>query len=415
MRILWVKANKLLPVHSGGDIRSYHLARYLASRHDLTFLSYYDGKPDPVYEAALSKEFPGAQAIYSGKRDLTTFRRGADYLKSLPQAEPYAVSRLICSEAQRQIREGFKQSRFDVAVCDFLDAAINFPDQLTVPSVLFQHNVESEIWRRYYLTEKNPVKRTMFRLEFKRMLAYEQKTLPKFKSVIAVSAHDRELMSNWVDASKITVVPTGVDLQQYRPAKRLTDAKPLVMYVGAMDWPPNVDAIEYFCSTIWPEVRTKVPEAKFRIVGRNPNARIRSLASDSIEVTGSVPSVVEHLRDAAVVVVPLRIGGGTRLKIYEAMAMGKAVVSTSVGAEGLDVHHGRDIMLVDEPNKFADAVVALLKERDLRERIENAAAELAAKYDWPVIGEKFAQVLESAAGASHAAARYVPAAGGRIA
>src|SRR5205823_2804195 len=170
--------------------------------------------------------------------------------------------------------------------------------------------------------------------------------------------------------------------------------KPLVMFVGAMDWEPNVDAVEHFCREIWPSVQAGAPAARFRIVGRNPDRRVQKLISSSVEVTGLVPSVVDHLRDAAVIVVPLRIGGGTRLKIYEAMAAGKAVVSTSVGAEGLDVHHGRDIVLADAPQSFADAVVTLVRDENLRNKYERAAAELAAQYDWSVIGDKFGRVLE---------------------
>jgi glycosyltransferase involved in cell wall biosynthesis len=165
-----------------------------------------------------------------------------------------------------------------------------------------------------------------------------------------------------------------------------------------MDWEPNVDAMEYFCAETWPSVTSRLSGAKLRIVGRNPGERVLKLASDSVQVTGRVSSVVEHLRDASVVVVPVRIGGGTRLKIYEAMAAGKAVVSTSVGAEGLDVHHGRDIVLADTQQSFADAVVTLLRDENLRNKYERAAAALAAQYDWSVIGEKFGRVLEMVSG-----------------
>jgi glycosyltransferase involved in cell wall biosynthesis len=172
---------------------------------------------------------------------------------------------------------------------------------------------------------------------------------------------------------------------------------PLVVFVGAMDWEPNVDAVEFFCRDIWPMVRAKVPEAKFRIVGRNPVRRVQQLADASIEVTGRVPSVIDHLRDAAVVVVPLRIGGGTRLKIYEAMAAGKAVVSTSVGAEGLDVHDGRDIVLADEVPAFADAVCRLLSDEEARKRLELAAPKLAASYDWSAVAARFESALQQLA------------------
>jgi glycosyltransferase involved in cell wall biosynthesis len=218
--------------------------------------------------------------------------------------------------------------------------------------------------------------------------------------VIAVSEHDRELMSRWVDPSRITVVPTGVDLRQYRPDPAIHDESPLVIFTGAMDWEPNIDAVEYFCEQIWPAVIAAVPDARFRIVGRNPDRRVHKRASASVEVTGRVASVVDHLRRAAVVVVPLRIGGGTRLKIYEAMATGRAVVSTTVGAEGLDVHHGRDIVLADDPVAFSQAITKFLKDRQYRETYQRAAAALASKYDWPAVGETFARVLETVAGVS---------------
>jgi len=301
----------------------------------------------------------------------------------------------------------FKQRRFDVAVCDFLDAAVNFPSSPTVPSVLFQHNVESEIWRRHAETETNPAKRPIYGMEFRKMLAYEKSAVQSFPHVIAVSEHDRQLMRAWVDPAQITVVPTGVDLRHYQPDVTDREVAPLVMFVGAMDWEPNVDAVEFFCGEIWPSVLARIPEAKFRIVGRNPDRRVQQFAGSSVEVTGRVPAVIHHLREAAVVIVPLRIGGGTRLKIYEAMAAGKAVVSTSVGAEGLDVHHGRDIVLADDSKAFADAVLMLLQDGVVRKRYERAAAELAARYDWPAVGARFEEVLEKIAGPAAVHGPYV--------
>jgi polysaccharide biosynthesis protein PslH len=408
MRVLWVKADKLLPVHSGGNIRTYHVLRYLSSHHDLTFYSYYGGKPDDVYERELQQHLPGSVAMCTGKRELSGLARGLDYLAHLTAQPPYAVSRFACFKVQDQIRAWFREQRFDVAVCDFLDAAVNFPGRLTIPSVLFQHNVESEIWRRHAATAGNPVKKTMYGMEFQKMLRYEQIEVRKFHHVVAVSENDRTLMTQWVDPSHVTVIPTGVDLSQYRPDPSVPEPAPLVTFVGAMDWEANVDGVEYFCREIWPDVRAEVPEARLRIVGRNPDRRVQKWASDSVEVTGRVPSVVEHLRQSAVVVVPLRIGGGTRLKIYEALATAKAVVSTTVGAEGLDVRHGRDIVLADDSKSFAHAVIMLLRDRELRRRYEQAAAETAAHYDWPAIGERFSGILQSVVKEGSSAANAVP-------
>jgi len=413
MRILWVKADKLLPVHSGGNIRSYHIMRSLSAQHELTFFSYYGGHRDESYERELSDRLPGSVAICTGKRDLQGAIRGVDYLFRFPNRAPYAVSRFASYEVQDRLRAWFREKRFDVTVCDFLDAAVNFPGKLGVPSVLFQHNVESEIWRRHALTESHPLKRVMYKIEFQKMLRYEQVMIRKFQHVIAVSENDRELMNQWVDGSRVTVVPTGVDLQQYKPSPARESASPLVVFVGAMDWEPNVDGVEYFCSQIWPKVLAEVPDAQFRIVGRNPDKRVQKWACNTVQVTGRVPSVVDHLRDAAAVIVPLRIGGGTRLKIYEAMATGRAVVSTTIGAEGLDVHHGEDVVLADEPERFAQAVVMLLKDPRERLRFEGAAAATAARYDWPAIGERFSDVLARVAGNEMSAAlpEAVPALG----
>jgi glycosyltransferase involved in cell wall biosynthesis len=392
VRILWVKADKLLPVHCGGNIRTFGVVRELAAQYQLSFFSYYGGEPDLQYERDMKQHLPDAVCLCAGYGRPNAW----GYLLRLARSAPYAVSRFASSEVQARLASWFKEQCFDVAVCDFLDAAINFPRELTIPTVLFQHNVESEIWRRHAITQSHPAKKLMYRLEYTKMARYERDIVKRFHHVIAVSEHDRQLMSKWVDPSHITVVPTGVDLRQFRPGP--SASAPLVMFIGAMDWEPNVDAVEYFCREIWPAILAKVPESKFRIVGRNPDRRVLSLRSDSVEVTGSVPSVIDHLRDAAAVVVPLRIGGGTRLKIYEAMAMGKAVVSTSVGAEGLDVHQGQDIILADEPSGFAESVVMLLRNSELRQRYEGAAARLAAQYDWSAVGTRFAEALHAAGG-----------------
>ncbi|HKB98296.1 MAG TPA: glycosyltransferase family 4 protein [Terriglobales bacterium] len=422
MRILWVKADKLLPVQNGGNIRTYHVLRYLSARHELTFYSYYGGTPDPDYEHNLRQQLPGAEAVCTGKRELAGAARGLDYLAHLSVWPPYAVSRFAHDRVQKQLQTWFRERRFDVAVCDFLDAAVNFPGSLSIPSVLFQHNVESEIWRRHAATAGNPAKKMIYRMEFRKMLRYERAAVCKFHHVIAVSENDRSLMTQWVDGDRVTVVPTGVDLAQYRPdpassdpnfeTTPLDESAPLVTFVGAMDWEPNVDGVEYFCTEIWPLIKAEVPKARFRIVGRNPHPRVQKWASNamdgSIEVTGRVASVVEHLRQSAVVIVPLRIGGGTRLKIYEAMATAKAVVSTTVGAEGLDVHHSRDIILADDPRSFAQAVIMLVRDLELRRRYEKSAVETAARYDWPAIGERFSEVLQSVAEKRSLAVRAIP-------
>ncbi len=393
MRVLWVKGGKLLPVDTGGKIRSYNILRRLGKDHEVTLLSYYGGRRDPDYETALPKQFPLAQVVYTAAREAAGVRGVLDYFSHLPRLAPYSVSKFTHAPVRKLVRSQLASGRFDVAVCDFLAPSLNFPAKLPIPCLLFQHNVESSLWQRMATTESHPLRKLSYTLEAARMSRYERRTLARFHHVVAVSEHDRQLMLQMDPTCEITVNPTGVDTQQFQVAPPSTAAPARIVFTGSMDWKPNIDAMEYFCAQIWPHIRAEFPSAIFQIVGRNPVARVQSLASDSVQVTGTVPSVTDYLRDATVVVVPLRIGGGTRLKIYEAMAMGKALVSTSIGAEGLTFQNGRDLLLADDASAFAEAILLLLRDAEVRRRFEQAAVQLAAQFDWSVVAEQFAGVL----------------------
>jgi glycosyltransferase involved in cell wall biosynthesis len=396
MKILWVKAGKLLPVDTGGKIRSYNILRQLAKRHELTLLSYYAGRRDEAYERDIQAHFPGAAPVSTGALDATPFERGWSYAGNLFARAPFAVTKHTASAVKHRVRDWLRAGRFDVAICDFLAASLNFPAQHVTPTVLFQHNVESSLWRRQAKYDPNLVKRLVFKLEAAKMTRYEARTVARFDHVIAVSEVDKKLMSGMTDPARISVVPTGVDVDQYQQAAGPSATAPRVLFLGSMDWEANIDGVDYFCRESWPKIKAAVPDATFSIVGRNPPPRIQRLAAPDIEVTGWVASTLEPLRAAAVFVVPLRIGGGTRLKIYEAMAMRKAVVSTTIGAEGLDVTDGHDIRLADDPDSFAQRVIELLRDQTLRLKFEQAASETAARYNWPEISLTFEASLMQA-------------------
>ncbi len=408
MKILWVKAGKLLPVDTGGKIRSYNILVQLAKSHTVTLLSYYGGNKDLAYEADIVRSLPGSEVIYTAAPD-STVRQSLDYLLRLPSTAPYAVTKFAHPEVRRSVSRSLQEHRYDAAVCDFLSASLNFPRESPVPVVLFQHNVETSLWQRMADRETNPVRKLSYRIEAAKMARYERSALANFAHVIAVSDHDRNQMLAMDGNCAISVVPTGVDTSRYQRVPSASGTPPVVVFTGSMDWEPNVDAVEYFCREIWLDVLGEFPAARFEIVGRNPSARVQRLASDSVVVTGTVPSVSDHLRNATVVVVPLRIGGGTRLKIFEAMAMGKAMVSTSIGAEGLDVQHGRDLLLADNARGFAAGILHLLRDAALRRRYEDAAAKLAAQYDWSHIARRFAEVLQSASQGNSASQRAASA------
>ena len=398
MRILWVKAGKLLPVDTGGKIRSFNILKKLARNNAVTLLSYYGGAKDSGYESSLVKELTGAHCINTGAPDGGTFTQALDYLRRLANPAPYAVSKFTDGDVVQTLRNWLPGNRFDVAICDFLSASLNFPATLPMPCVLFQHNVESSLWTRMAKTETNPVRKLSYRIESAKMERYERLTLRRFHHVIAVSETDKQQMLAMDPQCAVSVVPTGVDTEKYQVFPSASGDPPRIVFTGSMDWEPNIDAMEYFCREIWPSIVNQFPAAKFQIVGRNPHSRVKQLASATVEVTGTVPSVSDYLRDAAVVIVPLRIGGGTRLKIFEAMAMGKALVSTTIGAEGLDVKSGDNCILADDPASFANSILTLLSDAPLRRKYEKAAAALASRYDWSNIAKQYEEVLQQAIG-----------------
>jgi polysaccharide biosynthesis protein PslH len=395
VKILWVKPGKILPLDSGGQLRTYNILRCLAAEHELTYLSYYGGERDEAYEREILKHIPGTVTVHTGAPDTTPMELYLDYARRVTWHAPYAVSKFTDKKVQKLVADWVQQRRFDVAVCDFLSSTLNFPQDLPLPTALFQHNVESILWKRKAEFEVEWLERMVSKIEYAKMRRFEPEQVRRFHHVIAVSGADREVMSAMVPSDHISVVPTGVDLKkfQYDPSVRPGGLD--VVFTGSMDWEPNIDGVEFFCKEVWPEVIAQIPNARFLIVGRNPNQRVKNLASDSVEVTGTVPSVVEYLRRASAFVVPLRIGGGTRIKIYEGMAVGKATVSTTIGAEGLDVTHGQDIILADDPSAFAKAIILFLQDEAVRRRFEAAAAATAGKYDWPVITRQFVDVLKT--------------------
>ena len=396
LRILWVKALKLLPVDTGSKIRSFYILRALAERHDVTVLTYYDGRPDASYLSEMKKLFDTPVTLSVRLRGATRATRPFGFLATLLRSEPYQVTKFESPPVRDWLSSGLTPQRFDVAVCDFLAPSLNFPKVSLVPTVLFQHNVESVLWARKALTTQRILNRCAFGFEARRLATFEAVTVRAFDHVIAVSAADRLAMLPMATPDHFTVVPTGVDVRQYQSLVGLGGFGKEVVFIGSMDWEPNIDGILWFCRDVWPIIVETHPDARLTIVGRNPPQSVVVLRSEAIEVTGRVDEVTPYLERASVVIVPLLAGGGTRLKIYEAMAAGRAVVSTTVGAEGLDVQQDRDILLADEQTSFAASVSRLLSHVEERARIGRAAAVTAGRFDWSEVTHDFERALRTA-------------------
>ena len=218
-------------------------------------------------------------------------------------------------------------------------------------------------------------------------MGYESQVCGCFNMCVGVSAQDRERLVALCPGMAVEVVSNGVDLDYFKPGDAEDEMS--LVFTGSMDWHPNEDAVLYFCHHVLPLIRTEFPEIKFCIVGSNPSERVLGLQRlEGVVVTGSVEDVRPYISNAAVYVVPLRVGGGTRLKILQALAMRKAVVSTSIGCEGLDLQPEEHLLVADEPQQFAESTIRLVRDRSLRNRLsESGGALVREKYSWDVIVE----------------------------
>jgi sugar transferase (PEP-CTERM/EpsH1 system associated) len=413
MRILWLSTNLLLPLDKGGKLRTWHLMRHLAERHSITYLSFADPDQSEEDHRGMSEVCSELVTIPRRERSKEGLRFYAAVARHLLDPVPYAVAQYRSRAYRRAVRAALARTRYDRIVCDFLVPAINLPRRLPSPAVLFTHNVEAEIWRRHAETETNWLRKRLYRQQWARMRRFEGRMMGRFDRVLAVSDVDRETLQRLypLDApAPVSVIPTGVDTTYFAPAPMDPAGKPRIVFTGSMDWLPNVDGVLYFSREILPLIREAEPNVVFTIVGRSPAPAVRRLAEEhGIEVTGRVDDVRPYLAASAVNVVPLRIGGGTRLKIFEAMAAGRAVVSTSIGAEGLPTENGRHLLLADDPATFARSVVTLLREPRVRQAMESEArAFVTTRYDWAVAATHLEAALVETRTAASAAASAIP-------
>ncbi len=393
MRILWVSSGFLHPTTRGGQIRTLEMLRCLHRRHEIHFAALdHDSSP----------EGPGRSGEYCSRvyrvphvvPDKSSFAFGWQVASGLFSPLPVAVSRFRSARMKAQIRELLSHDAFDSLVCDFLFPAANIPD--ISRAVLFQHNVEALIWRRRAEHASDPVRRAYLQLQARRMAAFEGDICRRSGHVVAVSGVDAEMMRREYGVARVSTVPTGVDLERFAPPAQASPVADLV-FTGSMDWVPNVDCVEYLAREILPLIHARRPDTTVAVVGRDPSPRVLQLAKDNsrIQVTGTVPDIRPYLWGARVSIVPLRIGGGTRLKIYEAVAAGLPVVSTSVGAEGLPLEAGRHVALADTPALFAEHCLRLLDDGAGRSRMARAAYELvAARFSWEAVSQSFEEILQ---------------------
>ena len=400
MKVAVVDWDLAYPMNSGKRLRTTNLMLSLADRHEITYVSRGDGNSDA---GRTSREFLGDHGIATHYfHSPIPAKSGVGYpvriAKNLLSRQPYAVD-MHCDAAFRDAYRRYAGSQsFDLWQCEWTPYStmlegLNGADGSAVRRLAVAHNVDSLIWQRYAQTETRPAHRRYITSQYRRFERFESDAFRSADRVVAVSQPDANLMRQMFGIDHVDVVDNGVDVQKYGGVVRDPDPDN-ILFLGSLDWRPNQDAIALLIEKIFPLVRQKHPSAKLSIVGRRASESLLSAAAaaDGVTVYGDVPDVLPYLSRAAVMTIPLRIGGGSRLKMIESLAAAVPVVATAVAAEGLDLRPAVDYVLADAPEAMADALSEALRDPTY---VNQTAAEgqrrVADRYGWDRLGRQLEQ------------------------
>jgi len=409
LRILFLTPQIPFPPQQGTTIRNFNLLAQLSEHHIVDLLSF-DESPRETKDLGPLTEMCGEVRLVPAARRSMRERAWSLLSTSLPDM----ALRLRSSLFEVSLRKMVESQGYDVVQIEGIEMGPHLlclrqwiqsrPGAMRSPWLVFEdHNAEYVLQRRAYETDRRHLRRWIGAIyswiQWRRLRKYEAAVCRSADAVVAVSEADATALESLVPGLCPAVVPNGVDLQLYDPlgVAPLPLGSNVLLFTGKMDFRPNVDGVLWFCDEVWPLVRERIPDAQFFIVGKDPHPRLRRLhGRPGITVTGWVGQILPYFAAASVYVVPLRVGGGTRLKVLEAMAMGLPMVSTALGAEGLGVESGEQLILADDPDQFAAAVLALLEDESVSRRLgDNAQRFVRQRYGWPAIVPRLEQVYAS--------------------
>lgn len=400
MKILFVSQRFVLPMDTGGKIRTGKTLEQLRVTHDVTLISNVETAREGRWLAEVDRLCGTFVAVEWREPQRYTLRFFVRLALQVFSRYPVTVLNTYSRKLRRAIEELVARERFDVIVCDFVQCGLLLRDVTRCPIVLFQHNVEATIPKRHFERTTNVLARLFWWLQWRKLDAYERYFCNRFDHVIAVSENDRDEFVERYGVTRCTAIPTGVDTDYYAPRALDEAATRDLVFCGSMDWLPNEDAVLWLVRDILPAVQRRIPTARLTVVGRKPTPTILAATQgrDDVTLTGWVEDTRPYLARGAVFVVPIRIGGGTRMKIFEAMAMGRPVVSTQIGAEGLPVTSGANCFIEDDPEAFAERTASLLADAPLRARLGQAAHRFVAeRFSWQSVGVEFADICTKVA------------------
>jgi glycosyltransferase involved in cell wall biosynthesis len=379
-------------------LRTYHILKGAAKNHNLSLLSLIQLKEETIRENVDHlRRFCRSVELFRLPVDISRSKLYSTLFFNLFSPLPFVAQKYDIPAMRTKIEEQLDNFDIELVHVDMLPLTVYINQFPTIPKILVNHNVESLRLYRWYQAERNVFKKIYLALQYHKLRSFERSAMNKFNCCTAVSETDKELLMKMGVKSKIFVVPNGTDTDFFRPGID-KPIRNLVLWVGHMDVHTNKDAVLYFWREIYPLLRRRHSQIHMTFVGTAPPKEIAEAAEKTpqVKVTGFVHDIRPYVQKAAVVVVPIRIGSGTRIKILDTMAMGKAIVSTSIGCEGLNVTDRENILIADDPKDFASNIIKLMQNDHLRKTLEKNAVNLAKNYSWQLINKEQEQVYQYA-------------------
>lgn len=390
MNILFLSTRSPYPLISGHSLRTYHILKGAAQEHDVTLVTFAQHPEHELKTENLEHLRGFCKAVYPFRipADMSRATLFLALLRNLFSGLPFVAHKYDAPEMRKKIRDILANERIDLVHVDLLPLAVYLDEFPSLPKILVNHNVESVRLRRWFETERNPLKKLFLGYQWLKLRAFERNAMNRFNCCVTVSETDRELLRGMGVEKPMVVVPNGTDTSSFKPSGKPVTPN-TVLWFGHMDVHTNRDAVLYFWNDIYPVLRERRPDVSVSFVGTSPPAEITEAArrNPRLKATGFVDDIRPYVDEAAVVIVPIRIGSGTRLKILDAMAMGKVIVSTTVGCEGLAVTDGKNIAIADTPLEFVERIETLLGDEQARRSMAENARKLAETYDWSIINE----------------------------
>jgi len=394
MNILFLSTETPYPPDHGHYIRTFNVLKHISQHHDVHFLGFIKNREDfknvePIREMCRTVD------VFVMPDDVSRLRFYLSLFLNIFSPLPYIAQKYYRSNMRRRIREILSENRIDVVHFDMLHMARYRSLTKGIPDVLTEHNVESLRILRLLKNSNNLLFKSFMYLQYIKLKSFEKRACGRFDMCAAVSEDDLEMLKAMSPGANLVVIPNGVDTDYFAP----DDTPPVpnsIIWAGGMNNMYNSEAVDFFIDEILPLIRREIPDVRFTAVGKSPTRKLLGLSGDgAVEVAGYVDDVRPYIRRAAVYVAPIKSGGGTKLKVLNALSLAKPVVTTSVGAEGIDAKDGEHLVIADDPELFAEKTVELLRRPEKAARLgRNGRMLMVERYDWRIIGEDMNRVYE---------------------